>query len=356
MLSGMNVTSSERVLGAIGEEKHFFTSDSQALSTVLQLSSRITSNDYRTQVLERARREAEFLTRSNIGVLYQTEAHFPARLKECEDAPVLLYTLGSLDLNANFVLGIVGTRHATPYGIGFVQQLIRDLCDSLPQKPIIVSGLAYGIDIAAHREALKCGCPTVAVLAHGLNMIYPAQHRREAAAIVESGGLLVTEYPSDSRVHKGSFRARNRIVAGLCDGILVAESASKGGALLTARLAQNYSREVMALPGRISDTYSQGCNKLIAENVASLITSSTEVAAILGWPVKAAEGTQLELTVEYSPDEQTVVDYLTERGEARINELAINCAMSVNRMMSLLIDMEFKHIVACYPGSRYRLV
>lgn len=355
LISGVNFTTGSHILDVIQDEERFFSLSSTALGAALQLSSKITSTAYRGEMMARGEEEARFVKANNIGALYFRSEEYPWRLAECEDAPTMLYTLGQLRLDGKLMLGIVGTRHATPYGIGFVQTLIRDLCAMLPEKPVIVSGLAYGIDIAAHREALRCGCPTVAVLAHGLRTIYPSAHRADAAAIVEQGGLLVTEYTSSSPVHKGNFRARNRIIAGLSDGVLVAESAAKGGALITARTAADYNREVMALPGRAGDRYSEGCNSLIRSNIAALVASPADVVNQLGWPSVLPEGGQANLPLPLSPDDQAVVDYLTEHDDATINELAVKCGFSISKTMSLLVDMEFRGLLQCYPGSRYRL-
>lgn len=354
-LPGINASTGRRVLERTGGLETFFSLDEKPLQAMLGTRSRMARRDTRDAVLSVADHEAPFIIGNSVTATFCTDPAYPTRLRECEDAPAMLYTLGECDLDSKFVLGVVGTRHATPYGCDFIRRMISDLAAKLPEKPVIVSGLAYGVDIAAHREAVAAGCPTVAVLAHGLKTIYPSVHRTDARRILTEGGALVTEYRSDAPVHKGNFLARNRIVAGLCDGLVVVESAERGGALVTARLASAYDREVMALPGRISDEYSKGCNRLIQRHEASLVTSAEDVARVLGWPMQAAEGTQRELPLELTEEEQMIVDFLQENGEGTIDRIASRTALGVSRAMALLVDMEFRGIVICYPGARYRL-
>lgn len=355
MLSGVNATAGNRIIDTIGTEEHFFTLAPDSLGAALRLSSKIISREYRNGLLQRAENELRFVEAHDIRTLYFRDSDYPARLTECEDAPLMLYGIGKCDLDNKFALSIVGTRHATPYGIDFTQKLIAELSEALPEKPMITSGLAFGIDITAHRTAIKSSAPTVAVLAHGLRSIYPAAHRNDATAIIENGGMLLTEYPSDTPVHRGNFLARNRIIAALSDGTVIAESATKGGAMVTASIAAAYSREVMALPGRTSDIYSTGCNHLIRNNTASLVTSAEDVANALGWPFEPDECRQTTLPLILDDDEQKVIDILTEKSEATTNQIAIASGYSISRTMSLLIDMEFKGLIICYPGSRYRL-
>lgn len=355
MLSSVNAASGNRILDTLGSEEQYFTLAPDCLGAALRLSSKIISREYRDSLLQRAENELRFIEAHDIKMLYFRDAGYPTRLLECEDAPLMIYGIGNCDLDNKFALSIVGTRHATPYGIDFTQKLVTGLADSLPEKPLITSGLAFGIDIVAHRTAIKSSSPTVAVLAHGLKSIYPAAHRNDASAIIENGGMLLTEYPSDTPVHRGNFLARNRIVAGLSDGTVIAESATKGGAMVTASIAAAYSREVMALPGRSSDMYSAGCNHLIRNNIASLVTSAEEVANTLGWPLEKDGCCQTSLPLILEDGEQKVIDILTEKGEATTNQIAIATGCSISRTMSLLIDMEFKGLIICYPGSRYRL-
>lgn len=354
-LPGMNVRLGRELLPRIGGERQFFGASASALSAVMSFSSRLFSDGLRQKALSEATVECGFITMNHIRALYFDSPGYPQALLECDDAPVMLYQLGSLDLNSVGCLSIVGTRHSTAYGTGFVSKLVASLAATVAEPVAIVSGLAYGIDVAAHRASLENDIPTVGVLAHGLSMIYPAVHRSVAAEIVAKGGALLTEYVSKDPVHKGNFLARNRIVAGLSSATLVAESDVKGGALVTARLALDYGRDVMALPGRVNDKYSRGCNSLIERNVASIVTSPDQVIDSLGWKRRDREGLQQELFKELNTLEQQIVNTLTEYGEQRLDELQNRIAVPTARLMATLIDMEFREIITAIPGGRYRL-
>ncbi|WP_295731045.1 DNA-processing protein DprA [uncultured Muribaculum sp.] len=356
-IKGINPSVAARILEHIGTEKEFFTLPAREIGTCLpQLPPALIADSYRRGLLDTAREEQEFMEKSHIRALYFTDDGYPARLAECEDAPLLLYTLGDTGLNAARMVSIVGTRRSTPYGMAFVENLVAELAEKLGPGTVIVSGLAYGIDVTAHRAALKAGLPTVAVLAHGLNTLYPAAHRSVAADMLRAGGMLLTEYASKDPLHKGNFIARNRIVAGVADCVVVAESARRGGALATASLAMSYSRDVMALPGRISDTYSQGCNDLIARNQAALITCADELIAAMGWQPIAARAdaeTQPALSL-LTPDEERIVDYLHEQGEGSLNKMCVDLSIPVAQLTGLLMSLEFGGHIITYPGAKYR--
>lgn len=355
-LRGMNRVMAEQLLARCGDEQRFFELDERQLGAMMGFGNRLFDADYRRTMLDRGRREADFIAAHNITPLYFTDDRYPARLADADDAPLMLFSIGPADMNRGKIVAIVGTRHATPYGLDFVNRLVGDLAATMAEPLMIVSGLAFGIDAAAHQASLKAGVPTVGVLAHGLNTIYPAQHRQLAADMVRGSGGLVTEYSSSDPVHKGNFVARNRIVAGMSDCVVVAESAAKGGALITANLAADYNRDVFALPGRTSDRYSAGCNDLIRRNVAALVQDAGDIMHAMNWPAKeSGQAVQQTLFQELSAEEQAVVDYLTECGEGQLNQIAIAMNTNVGRMMSLLIDMEFKGLILTYPGGKYRL-
>lgn len=353
-LRGINRVMAEELLARVGSERAFFDATRRQLASAMGFDNNLFDDDYRAKVVDEALRETDFIGANGIRPLYYTDKDYPVRLAECDDAPLMLFTLGSADFNSLHFISVVGTRHATPYGIDFVNHLVADLASTVAGGVAIVSGLAFGIDVAAHSAALKCGVPTIAVLAHGLNMIYPAQHRSVAVEMVRSGGALVSDYHSGAPVHKGNFVARNRIVAGLCDCLVVAESAVKGGALITANIASGYNRDVFALPGRSSDRYSAGCNRLIASNVAALVENASDVIAAMNWEIRETGPSQQSLFVELSAQEQAVMDILARQGEASLNTLAIGLDMNAGRLMSLLIDMEFKGLIMAYPGGKYR--
>lgn len=354
-LRGMNRMLAEQILARVGSEEQFFEMSERQLSAVMSTRNRLFDADYRLSAIERARREVEFVESSSIRALYFTDDDYPARLSVADDAPLMLFACGGCDFNRGRFLSIVGTRRATPYGLDFVSHLVEDLSRKMAEPITIVSGLAFGIDAAAHAAALRNGLPTVGVLAHGLQMIYPAQHRDMAAQMVKSCGGLLTEFGCGDAVHKGNFVARNRIVAAMSDCTVVAESAQKGGALLTARLAYDYGRDVVALPGRSSDKYSAGCNALIANNMAALVESADDVMKVMGWAEVADKPTQPSLFEELTDEETMVVDLLRRKDDATVNQLSIALNLNIGRTMSLLIDMEFKGLILSYPGGKYRL-
>lgn len=352
-LKGINLRLAKELLSRCGSEMAFFTATEQQLSAINSCRNNLFSQSYRESVLHIASIEKDFVEEHHVKTFYFTDEDYPHRLLECDDAPIMLYGLGDFDLNSRHAISIVGTRHATPYGNDFVRNLIKNLSERL-EDFIVVSGLAYGIDIAAHRAALDFGVPTIGVLAHGLNTIYPAQHRNIATEMIRTNGGLLSDYRSQDALHKGNFIARNRIVAGLCDCTVVVESAEKGGALITAGIAEAYHRDVFALPGRISDRYSKGCNKLIRDNVAGLINSADDLIEAMQWHVKPIEGEQNTLQVEISPVEESILNYLTQKGEGNINTMCVELNIPINKIMTLLVDMEFKNMIIPYPGGKYR--
>ena len=354
-LQGMGVDLARKLLDVVGSEERFFSMSEKDLRALTRGRSKIYRDDYRRDRLSRAQREEAFVREHGIVVTYFTDAGYPRRLLEAPDAPAMIYTLGQCDLESAHVVSVVGTRHATQYGIRFCDTLIGELAQSLPDL-VVVSGLAYGIDIAAHRAALKHGVPTVAVLPRGLNRIYPAAHREDAIAIAKHGGMLLTDYTSQDEVLKSNFLARNRIVAALSDCTVVVESAGSGGALVTASLAMSYNRDVMAVPGRCNDEYSMGCNKLIATNKAALITCADDLLAAMRWESARQQPQQLDLFPDLTRDEQAVVDVIRDRGEIHLNALADALQLPVYKLMSVLVELDCKNVIATLPGCRYTIV
>ncbi len=352
LIRGNNRIIADELLSKIGNEEEFFNSSSRLLEMQIGKKMKITDIDYRKQLIEKAHAEVSFITQNNIKPIYYKDPDYSQRLLDCDDAPLMLYTLGNCDLNNSHIISIVGTRHATHYGVDMTERIIEDLSKRM-ENIIIVSGLAYGIDITAHRAAIKNNIPTIAILAHGLNTIYPAAHRNIAAEMVKKNGMLITDYTSNDHIHRGNFLARNRIVAGLCDCIIVAESAEKGGAIVTAGIADGYNRDVLALPGRANDPYSQGCNKLIASGRAALITSAQDVIDIMRWTAKPIEGNQTEIFTELNEDEQRIIKFISETPLSSINEISIGINIPISKLTSTLIDMEFRGLIANYPGGRY---
>ncbi|MBD5225872.1 MAG: DNA-protecting protein DprA [Bacteroidales bacterium] len=354
LVRGMHPSVAEELLNRIGSEKDFFTLPESELCRITGRKLQIFSDDYRKQILLTAEEEERFCISNRIRCLYHTDADYPQRLLQCEDAPLMLFGLGTMNLNARHVVSIVGTRNATTYGVNFINRLIEDLAAKLDDVAI-VSGLAMGCDIAAHKGAMAQGLPTAGVVAHGLDTLYPADHRRYAADMIRKGGLLLTDYPHGTRPHRGNFLARNRIVAGISDAVIVVESgAPKGGALHTARLAMLYNRDVFALPGRSSDIYSAGCNMLIKNNVAHLIENADDLIAVMNWTTRPTEGTQQQLFTELSPQQQQIMDFLHHNGEAQINNLTAALGIPVGQLMAMLTEMEFNGLLLSLPGARFR--
>lgn len=356
MVRGLLRPVAEQMLERIGSEEAFFTMSESELAAVNGFNSRIFGNDYRASLVEKAKREAEYVDAHNISALYFRDYEYPHRLGQCDDAPLMLYGCGSSDLNDVLPVAIVGTRHATAYGVDFVNRIVEGLARRCHQKVLIVSGLAFGIDIAAHRAALDAGLSTVAVVAHGLNTLYPAQHRSTAADIIRNGGMLITEYTSADPVHKGNFLARNRIVAGLCDATVVAESARKGGALVTARIASEYNRDVFALPGRCGDVWSEGCNLLIRNHGAQLVTDADQLIESMGWAVDEDELEQPSLFPELTEEERVLIEWLRLHPDSQLNDLAVTLDIAQGRLNGMLLELEFKGLVLRKPGARYCVV
>ncbi len=305
----------------------------------------------RQKIFHLAEVELNNVLRKNIKVLFYLDEAFPFRLKQCFDAPILLYFKGEIDFNTHRYLGIVGTRNATEYGKHLTEKLVKECAE---KNIVVVSGLAYGIDICAHKSALKSGIPTVGVLAHGLDRIYPPEHTEVANEMINKGGLL-TEYPFTTQPDRENFPSRNRIVAGLCDAIVVVEAAEKGGALITADIANSYSRDVFAFPGRANDPYSLGCNKFIRDNRAALISGHADLFRMMSWDEEKngkKKNQQQQLFVELSAEEEIIMKVITHE-KRDIDSIAIEVAMPMSKVSSLLFALEMKGVIKAFPGKQF---
>ncbi len=313
------------------------------------LASYITDKSY----LETARKEVEYVIKHSIRTCFYLDNDYPFRLRQCDDSPVIFYFKGTCDLNSNKILSVVGTRNATPRGREQCEKIIGDLAAGHPDL-IIISGLAYGIDITAHKAALSNNLQTIGVLGHGFKTIYPSIHRSTAAAILKKGGLL-TDFVSDTLPERNNFLKRNRIIAGLSDATLVVESGSKGGALITADMANSYNRDVFAIPGRPDDQWSAGCNSLIKSNKAALVESAGDIEYFLNWqPKKSKPPVQKTLFSELSESEQTIYEVIVKEGEITIDQICRQLEIPISKLSSQLLQMEFKGLIKCYPGNVYR--
>lgn len=305
----------------------------------------------------RAQSELDFCERNGIRVIPYSSSEYPVLLQadEIRDAPVSLFYKGTGSLNRRHVISVVGTRHITEYGKQFCEGFFAEMATLLPDA-LIVSGLAYGVDIHAHRAALASNLDTIAVLAHGHDRIYPQIHKSTAAEMTRHGGLL-SEYFTGTVPEKGNFVRRNRIVAGLSHATLVVESASHGGALITATLAQGYSREVMAVPGRVTDPYSAGCNLFIRENRAALVTSATDVVRMMGWESEPEKkGKQPQLFPDLSPGQERVLEALRKADDLSADRLSVLTGLPVAKLSDILFDLEDLQAVKRMAGNRFRIM
>lgn len=308
----------------------------------------------RSKALREADRELEWIDQHNIHPCSMEDNIYPFLLRQCEDAPLVFYYKGNLQSPSETkFLAIVGTRHSCSRYQHKVDTVLSELC-AMQHHPIIVSGLAYGIDASAHRASLKYGLRTFAVLGHGLHMIYPASHKTLAQSILDSNGALISEFPCTSPIHPSNFLKRNRIIAGLCHATLIAESAEKGGAMSTARLAFSYNRDVMAFPGRFDDKYSAGCNLLIKENIAALIDKGIDIAHILNLPITKPKETQMSLDLfETGEQVNVLLSLLREKGDTHIDELSRISGISNSELSALLLQLELEGKILALPGKRY---
>jgi DNA processing protein len=310
--------------------------------------------------MRRAEAELRFMEEHRIRALTLTSDDYPQRLTECPDAPIILYYTGNADLNQAKVISIVGTRQITVYGQDLVRRFISELRTFCPQV-LIVSGLAYGVDINAHRQALENGYETVGVLAHGLDQIYPYRHRDTAAQMLNHGGLL-TEFMSQTNADKPNFVRRNRIVAGMADSVILVESAAKGGGLITAEIAQSYDRSVFAFPGNVGQPFSEGCNNLIRDNGAGLISNAQDFVKAMGWMDESlrqranADGIERNLFPELTPEEQQVVNLLQQTNDLQLNIITVKTGIAIGRLTALLFQLEMKGVVRPMAGGMYHLM
>ena len=360
-LTGFNQQMSVQLYRQIGSAKAIYEQRADLAEIVPDCSPRLLENIKNwDDALKRAAVEMEFIGKHHIAALTLNADGYPQRLRECPDAPTLLYYKGNAELNQQRVINIVGTRRCTTYGQDLIHRFVTRLRQLCPQV-LIVSGLAYGIDICAHRNALQNGYPTVGVLAHGLDTIYPSAHRDTARDMLSQGGLL-TEYMSTTEPIANNFRQRNRIVAGMSDATIVVESAAKGGALITARIAQEYGRDVLAFPGPVGAPYSEGCNYLIRDNRAALITSADDFVEAMGWQMDTirseaeAKGIERHLFPDLTPDEQALVNLLSATNDLQLNIISVRMNKPIGAVTALLFNLEMKGVVKPLAGGTYHLL
>jgi len=356
-LTGFNAPIALRLYQNLGSAQSVYEHRSDIRDVVDDCSPRVAEALKNwDDALSRAAAEMEFITNHGIQALTLNNADYPSRLRHCPDAPIILYYKGTANLNQQRIINLIGTRHCTSYGQDLVRRFVSRLKELHPQV-LIVSGLAYGVDICSHRQALEAGYETVGVLAHGLDTIYPNHHRETARQMVNHGGLL-TEYMTQTEPLPNNFRQRNRIVAGMSDATILVESAYKGGGLITCRIAQEYGREVFAFPGAVGMPYSEGCNKMIRNNTAALITSADDFTEAMGWAVcqQKPEAIERQLFPELSTDEQIIVDLLQKTNDLQLNIISVKTNIPIGQLTALLFQLEMKGVIRAMAGGTYHLL
>lgn len=353
-VEGIGDVVAKKLLNYFPTAESIFKAKASQLSSIDGIGQVLIKNLKNKSVFELAKAELNFIVENNIQALFYKDEDYPKRLKHCIDGPILLFASGNFDFNNRKIISIVGTREITTYGTEFCKKLIEDLA---PLNPIIVSGFAYGVDIVAHKAAMDNNLQTIGVIAHGLNQVYPKVHKKYVGKMEENGGFL-TEFWSTSNPDKENFVKRNRIVAGMSEATIVIESAEKGGSLITANLANDYNRDVFAVPGRTTDKFSQGCNNLIKTQRAHLLTSAADILYILNWELQPKEEKviQKQLFISLDNDEQKLYDYLLKSGKQLLDVIALDCDLLVFKTASILLNMELKGVVRPLPGKLFEVV
>lgn len=341
------------LLSYCGSAEKVFTTPKSKLLKIPEVGEKTANAILSKSFFDRVDIEMSFIEKYKINPLFYTDKDYPSRLKECMDGPILLYYKGNANLNRQKVVSIVGTRNATDYGKFFIKKLCEELA---VHDVLITSGLAYGIDTYAHKFACENQIANIGVLGHGLHTVYPAQNKSLAKQMLANGGLL-TEFSTQHTVLPSNFPKRNRIVAGMCDAIIVVESASKGGALITANIANSYNKDVFALPGNYDQKYSSGCNFLLKTHKASVIENANDLLHLMGWSdQKKLPKKQRELILDLNPKEQLIVDLLKTLDIVEIDQLLAKSKCSTGELATTLLELEFKGIVHSLPGKRYKLI
>jgi len=352
-VEGVGDIMAKKLLTHCGNAEAVFKTKTNQIAAIDGVGSVLLNNLKDKSVFEKANRELEFINANDINFSFFQDENYPERLKHCFDSPVLIFSAGNINLKNKKIISIVGTRQITSYGTEFCKKLIEDLA---PLDPVIVSGFAYGVDIVAHQLAMDYNLQTIGVLAHGLNQIYPKTHKKYVAAMEQNGGFI-TEFWSTANPDKENFVRRNRIVAGMTEATIVIESADRGGSLITANLANDYNRDVFAVPGRVTDKYSQGCNDLIKTQKANVLTSAADLVYILNWNIENKGKTvQKQLFVELEPDEQKIYDFLLKNGKELLDMIALQCDFPIYKISGLLLNMELKGVIRPLPGKLFEAI
>lgn len=343
----------KKLLNHFENASDVFSAKANILTSIDGIGSILVKNLKDKSIFQKAEAELKFIQDNHIDVHFYKHNSYPDKLKHCFDAPILLFSTGNINLKQTKIISIVGTRQVTSHGAEFCRNLIAEIA---PLNPIIVSGFAYGVDIVTHQAAMEHNLQTIGVLAHGLNQIYPSSHKKYCKKMEENGGFM-TEFWSNSNPDKENFVKRNRIVAGMTEATIVIESAERGGSLITASLANDYNRDVFAVPGRITDKYSLGCNNLIKTQKANLLTSAADLIYMLNWDIKESKkGVQKQLFVDLLPDEQKVYDYLLQNGTEEMDIIALECQFPIYLLSGMLLNMELKGVIRPLAGKKFEAI
>ena len=352
LVPGIGDVNGKKLVAYCGGAEAVFCEKKKTLSRIPGIGEKTIESIMSQNVLSRAERELDFTEKRGIRILYYLNSDYPKRLQHCYDSPMILYCKGHTDFNVDKVVGIVGTRNVTDYGKIMTDRIVSELLDD---DVLVVSGLAYGVDTCAHNASVKNGLKTAAVLAHGLHTIYPPVNRNLAKKMLECGGCLLTEQLSGVDPDKENFPKRNRIVAGMVDCLIVVESASKGGALITAEIANAYDREVFAVPGRIGDVYSAGCNNIIKDNKANILLDVSDLRSIMRWDEsKKVVAKQMRLFREFNDEEKLVMKLFEESDVVYLDKIITETLLSPTKIASILLSLEFDGILTALPGKRYQ--
>jgi len=350
-LEGVGGITSKKLIAYCGSAEAVFGESKKALEKIPGIGSVMANRLNKQRDLVRAEKELEFVQKNAIGLHFYLEENYPTRLKHCDDGPLVLFSKGNVNFKSEKCISLVGTRNATNYGKDFTRALIEKL---KKHNPLVVSGLAYGIDVAAHKAALKNDLATIGVMAHGLDKLYPAAHKNIARDMMEKGGII-SEFPSGTPSLRDNFPARNRIIAGMSDAIVVVESAYKGGSMITAEFGNNYNRDVFAVPGRITDGYSEGCHRLIKTHKAHIFTDISDLEYIMNWNVAEKKTVQTKTFVDLNPIEEKLVELL-KQGSETIDAISYKSNLPIGEASSHLLNLEFNGIVRSLPGKVFELV
>ena len=355
LIPGIGDINARKLVSYIGSVEGVFTEPYQSILKIPGIGSGLARYICDRSYLDLAEKEAEYVQKNNITTFFYLDNNYPYRLRQCDDSPVVFFFKGNCDLNAQKILSVVGTRNPTMRGKELCDKIISGLAAGHPEL-IIASGLAYGIDITAHKAALTNNLKTIGVLGHGFKTTYPSVHRSTATAMISNGGL-VTDFLSDELPERNNFIKRNRIIAGISDATLVVESGIKGGALITADIANSYNRDVFAVPGRTDDQWSAGCNNLIKRNIAALVENHGDIEYFLDWKSeKARVPVQRVLFNNLSDDEKKVFEMLDMEDEMTIDQICRIMELPVHKLSSILLNMEFNGLIKCYPGNIYKIL